>query len=37
MGYCNMRHISQNTAALWIIVFYEIFRKIQFAIFTHIQ
>ena len=37
MSYCILRNISQNTAALWIAVFCEIFRKIQFAIFTHIQ
>ena len=37
MGYCNLRNISGNTAALRIAVFCKIFPKIQFAIFTHIQ
>ena len=37
IGYCILRNISQNTVALWVTVFSEIFHKIQFAIFTLIQ
>ena len=36
-GYCILRNILQNTVALWVTIFCEILRKIQFAIFTHIQ
>ena len=36
-GYCILGNISQNTVALWVTVFCEIFCKIQFAIFTRIQ
>ena len=36
-GYCISRNILENTVALWVTVFWEIFCKIQFAIFTHIQ
>ena len=35
-GNCILQNISQNTVALWVTVFYEIFRKKRFAIFTHI-
>ena len=37
MGYRIFRNISQNTAALWITVFCETFRKIQLTIYTHNQ
>ena len=35
MGYCIFRNISLKTTALWITIFCELFRKIQFAIFRH--